>query len=237
MERRVSIEFFAHPPRAAYSCTSAEEPRSRHEDRLPPVRPPDAASFSKQPSTSAAEHGSRTNDSADQSQSPPPHERQKVGLFEQPNSGRFKGGLFVGLDTNGWKPRSISDRDEERQLYGDAGPSKPTGEELFCWRPSPSNSQQEGFRPSDASKTPSKPRLYGNICSDEWKPTFGSAGYPNIQERRESKVAFEKKICRTKDDVVTKEPVQENMHTEQEAPLQPKSCISAEDWRRLMKNE
>ncbi|RYP74360.1 hypothetical protein DL771_003027 [Monosporascus sp. 5C6A] len=188
-EHRLSTELFAHPPKAAYSFTGTALPGSKHEDGPPPVRPPDLASFSKEPSTSAAEHGSETDVSADQSQSQPPENRKeaglleqlerrysKGGLFEQSNRGDFKSGLFAGLDTNGWKPGSIPNRNEERQLFGDAGPSKPTWGELFDSCPSSSSSQQKGSRPSDDSEAPVKaslsdgvktgapttPRLFGN---------------------------------------------------------------------------
>ncbi|RYO75613.1 hypothetical protein DL762_009933 [Monosporascus cannonballus] len=195
-ERRVSIEFFAHPPRAAYTCTGAEVPGSRHEDGLPPVRPPDPPSFSKEPSTSAAEHGSWTNVPADKSQSPLLHERQNVGLFEQSNRGNFKGGLFAGQDTNGWKPRSISNLDEERQRYDDAGPSKPIREGLFCWHPSPSSSQQEGFRPSDALKTPAKASL-SNVVKTSAPTTPGLFGNSNASKRPEQNSASDEKQTST----------------------------------------
>ncbi|RYP90119.1 hypothetical protein DL770_003741 [Monosporascus sp. CRB-9-2] len=279
-ERRLSMEFFAHPPRFAYNFTSTALSGSRHEDG-PPVRPTDLASFSKQLSTPAAEHGSGTDISADRSQSPPLDERPKVGLFEQSNRGNFNGGLFDGLDTNGWKPSSIPNRDEQRQLCSDSDPSKPTRGEPFRGCPSPSSSQQKGSGPSDASKTPvqaslsdgvkistpttpglfghsnafktpkensvpdekqtgifkigllnsdpytpSKPRLSVDFSSPGWKPIFGSAGTETWGEQ-----SGVRKDMPDKDDVAADEPLQGNGHTKQEAPLQPESCISAEeDW-------
>ncbi|RYP04145.1 hypothetical protein DL764_004644 [Monosporascus ibericus] len=163
------------PPSPAIQRSPATESLESKEAGRP-VTPPDLTSFSKEPSTSAAEHGSGTHVSAYQSQSPPPDERPKVGLFEQSNSGNFKGGLFDGLDTNGWKPRSIPYRDEQRQLCSDSGPSKPTRGEPSCGCPSSSSLEQKGSRPSDASKAqvqaslsdgvktsaPTTPELFGN---------------------------------------------------------------------------
>ncbi|RYP41662.1 hypothetical protein DL767_000867 [Monosporascus sp. MG133] len=282
-ERRLSIEYFAHPPRFAYAFTSTTLPASGHEDGPPPVRPPDLASLPKEPPTSAAEHGSGTDVSTDQTQSPPSDERPEVGLFGQSNRGDFKGGLFDGLDTNGWKPRSIPNRDEERQLCSDSGPSKPTMGTPFRWCPSPSSSQQKGNSPSDASKapvqaslsggvktsTPTTPGLFGNsnafkspkensvsdekqtsifkigplsshpytpikkprlsvdFCSTGWKPIFGNAGTETSGEQS----GVPKEDMPDKDDVAAEEPLRDNGHTKEEAPLQPESSISAdEDW-------
>ncbi|KAI0133807.1 hypothetical protein BJ170DRAFT_175778 [Xylariales sp. AK1849] len=59
--------------------------------------PPDLVSSSEKPSTLAANHSGETNFSATQS--------RKVDLFEQFKNGHFKGGLFEGLGSIGWKPR------------------------------------------------------------------------------------------------------------------------------------
>ncbi|RYP58719.1 hypothetical protein DL769_008828 [Monosporascus sp. CRB-8-3] len=230
-ERRVSIEFFDHPPRAAYTCTGEEVPGSRREDGPPPVIPPDLASFSKEPSTSAAEHGSGTDVSADQSQSPPPHKRQKVGLFEQSNRGHFEGGLFAGLDTNGWKPSSISSRDEERQLWRDAGPSKPTREEPFCWCPSPSDSQQKGLRPSDPSQTPVKASL-SNVVKTSAPTTPGLFGNINASKYpKQNSASDEKQTSTPRMGLFSSDSHTPSKLPLFEATLQAERCNSAEeDW-------